>query len=73
MKRETKRKCKGERAYDYDLDRHRRVLLAAGFSTGKAAEIILDHANVEKNWLKKKENEERQIKRIKAAWRKGDE
>jgi len=72
MKRETKRD-KG-----YNLDHRRRALLACSLElegklkTGEIAEIILDEANVKINWLKKKENEERQLKRIKARWRKGD-
>jgi len=56
----------------YDLDHRRRALLACGVPTGKAAEAILEDGKVKINWLKKKDNEERQLKRIKARWRKGD-
>lgn len=54
----------------FNLDQYRRALLACGVGPYKAARAITERLQVKGQ--DKIKNEERQLKRIKARWRKGD-
>jgi len=66
---EMKRTASATRGFN--LDQHRRELLACGINPKAAAEAILEKGNVKLNWLKKRDNEKRTLQRIKASWFRG--